>query len=92
MTDGNDTHTHCLLETVPPVSVAEGCMHMYAEMRNALSRPAYAKLCRYCEIATGAEMSSDTSAPIPKCLGANVSWGRSVSSPKYHRAPTMVAL
>ena len=26
-----------------------------------------------------------TSAPVPKCLGAEVSWGRSVSSPKYHR-------
>ena len=30
---------------------------------------------------TGAEVSSDTSAPVPKCLGAEVSWGRSVSSP-----------
>ena len=28
-----------------------------------------------------AEVSSDTSAPVPKYFGAEVSWGRSVSSP-----------
>jgi len=26
---------------------------------------------------TGAEVSSETLAPVPKCLGAEVSWGRS---------------